>query len=280
MSHPPIAKIELREWGTTGKRYFAYYAEPLVRKGKKPQEGLWLSRTTTLLNTISKPALPGWYADLCCKHFLENIQPGVSYTQQQLDAIAKDAAGRAERERDSSAAVGTAVHHAIQHSLELNEWPEWLPNALPEVQHAVACWAEWWGKAGLTATDIELTVAHIDLGYAGTLDCMAVDAQGRSVLCDWKTSRKLYPEMLWQVAAYATALQDHGRALPDVAYIVRLPKDVTESSARCAVAWQDPIRRQMLINGWRLFVRTHEMRPGSIKELALGAGADLFEEVV
>ena len=266
---PQINRIELRKWGES-QRYFAYYAEPLTRKGKKPLEGLWLSRTTSLLNLISKPALPNWYAEMTAKHFLDHVKPDQIYTREQLDAIAKDALRRAEVERDASASVGTSTHN-IQHHLQYGRWPDWL-EGYSEAQHAAACWLEWWTAAGLTATDIELTVAHIGLGYAGTLDCLALDREGRSILCDWKTSKKLYPEMLWQVAAYATALQDHGRPLPDVAYIVRLPKDSAERNACHVVAWDEPTRRAQLINGWRTFVRAHEMRPSSVKEISFATG--------
>ena len=281
MTLPAVAKVELRDWGKCGKRYFAWYAEPQPRKGGRPKEGFWMARTTTLLNSISKPALPLWYANCACQHWLENILPGQSYTEDQLQIIGAEAKVRAEKERDAAASLGSSVHNAIQYRLERNEWPAWLLDAAPEVGHAVGCWAEWWETAGLTAVEVELTVACVSLGYAGTLDCLAWDKEGNSVLCDWKTSKSLYPEHLWQVAAYATALQDHGRPLPDKAFIVRLPKNLDEPRAKFVCAWDEPERRQKLITGWRTFVRADGMRPGSIKELDFGpsekAVDDAFE---
>jgi len=80
----------------------------------------------------------------------------------------------------------------------------------------------WWKDAGLTPVKSEQIVWDKDWGYAGTVDLIAEDKNGKLGIIDFKTSKYTYPEHHLQVAAYMRATE---RWAPmSWAKLVRLPK--------------------------------------------------------
>jgi hypothetical protein len=68
----------------------------------------------------------------------------------------------------------------------------------------------------------EVTVYHDVLQYAGTFDLMYVDRDGKRVLLDWKSGKRLYPEFALQMAAYAYAWEFGGGGKVDRMVCVRV----------------------------------------------------------
>ena len=94
-----------------------------------------------------------------------------------------------------------------------------VPDALrPAVQGAQEMLADY--RLGPVA--IEHLVWHPSQQYAGTIDLVARDADGRLVVVDWKRAKGIYPEHGYQVAAYADAIEALTGEPVAGAYVVRL----------------------------------------------------------
>ena len=97
-----------------------------------------------------------------------------------------------------------------------------VPDALrPAVQGAQEMLADY----RLSPVAIEHLVWHPFQQYAGTIDLVARDADGRLVVVDWKRAKGIYPEHGYQVAAYADAIEALTGEPVAGAYVVRLPQD-------------------------------------------------------
>ncbi len=142
-----------------------------------------LASVSTVLGIVNKPGLVNW---------------AVGLAKQGVDHI---------EERDKAAELGTSLHKAIQSYLEEEIIS---PAGLGMITLGqLTRWIEWYKDSGITITATEKMVYHPVFKYAGTLDALGRDNDGKLVVLDWK-SGGLWPEMALQLAAYGKALQLHG----------------------------------------------------------------------
>jgi genome maintenance exonuclease 1 len=168
-------------------------------------EGIEYPRVTTILGVLNRPGL---------NHWRENV--------------GRDAADEAvETARD----IGTVTHEYI--SRILKGWSfndnaatrfEWNQLA-PEVKNTLQCWESFrlTIKPKIKAT--ELLLVSKEHGYAGTTDCVAT--VGGLEIIDWKTANALWPEVKFQLAAYAHAYYEMTGKMPVRGRAVRLDKNRT-----------------------------------------------------
>jgi hypothetical protein len=70
------------------------------------------------------------------------------------------------------------------------------------VTSALAAWEEWWRMHEFKIVATEMPLVSEAHRFGGTIDCVMRDSAGRLAIGDWKSSKAIYPDMLWQVAAY------------------------------------------------------------------------------
>jgi hypothetical protein len=75
----------------------------------------------------------------------------------------------------------------------------------PVALEYVKRYADWWSNSGWSLRLSEAVVVHPDVGYGGTFDLLARDADGRTVLADIKTGKGVYKETILQLTAYGMA---------------------------------------------------------------------------
>jgi len=93
--------------------------------------------------------------------------------------------------------VGSAVHAAIEEWLKTGKEPA---NPGEQVMAGFVAFLEWADAHKLETLKTEFTVCGN--GWAGTLDWYG-KLDGDLFVADWKTSKDIYPEHRYQVAAYA-----------------------------------------------------------------------------
>lgn len=149
---------------------------------------------------------------------------GIVYWAWKLGTQGKDY----KKERDSFADTGTIVHFLVNCYLlgaepDLREFTdEEIDLAMPGFEKFL----DFWGKEGLTALAVEEQLVHNKLKYGGTLDLRAVDEYGKFVLCDWKSSKKLYNSHVWQLGGYELLSNyNHPDQIIDRRAIIRTGRD-------------------------------------------------------
>lgn len=107
---------------------------------------------------------------------------------------------RSNWKRDEAAQQGTDIHAVA----DLIHRGEAIP---PEavLSERVVRYGEWWAGAGWRVRATEAFLINTADRYGGTLDLLAYDRDGRTVLADVKTGKGVYREAILQLAAYGMA---------------------------------------------------------------------------
>lgn len=129
-----------------------------------------------------------------------------------VEGAVKALTARSAWKRDEAAALGTEVHNLADLVVRGEPTP-----AMPEITRSrVLKYAEWWKGSGWTLRSSEAEVVNTVEGYGGTIDLLARDPDGKTVLADIKTGKAIYWEAVLQLCAYSRAevIQHAGRVFP------------------------------------------------------------------
>lgn len=145
-------------------------------------------------------------------------------------------AGRAnEGVSDKAKLIGNEAHKRMEWVVNGRQGPE--PPVSVEAAIAVAAGENFVNTRAVKPVLAESVVYSEKYRFAGTLDLLAKVAMvvsadtdatppagERLAVCDWKTSKAIYPEARMQVAAYAIAVDEMGHGPVEEGLIIRLPK--------------------------------------------------------
>jgi hypothetical protein len=130
-------------------------------------------------------------------------EPPLLYLLQTVgpEGVVKALTSRSSWTNDQAKDLGTDVHEIAD---RINRGEDTGPMA-PSVAERVERYRDWLKASGWTVKISEAYLIEPDLGYGGTLDILARDADGRATLADIKTGRGVYRESVLQLAAYGMA---------------------------------------------------------------------------
>jgi hypothetical protein len=182
-----------------------------------------LPGVTTILGTLSKPALIQWAANMACDYINSVMIEGKPIT---LDVI-KEARTAHAKKRDKAAGQGTDVHAEIEkyiksciadgvtHAHSVNE------------AHQVSRFVDWAMTNAVVFHDSERVLHSVEHKFAGTCDFTAT-VGGRKLVGDIKTTSGIYDlSPFLQCAAYQIMLREAGETGYVGSVIIRLGKDGT-----------------------------------------------------
>lgn len=170
-----------------------------------------LDSVSSITGTIDKPALLFWYEQQTAIGTRKAAEMG------ELDGVPdEEIADRikllglgASAARDMGADRGHAIHSAFEQLAREGTVPalaDFPAVARPWVQGAARAWL----LLAAEPTEIEFTVCHPTLGYAGRFDLIA-DCGGVRTLIDYKTGKgKVFDAAHYQTRLYAMALEHSG----------------------------------------------------------------------
>jgi len=227
----------------------------------RKSDGKWLPGVTSVSGIIPKGWLAAWGAKEAVKALgysdfpedtaiavktLAKIQKGMSV--KSFVAMLKQAKGAAFRKSKEALVDGKAGHAWVEEYIKAKIRHEELP-ALPEESEMLfrplnqfVNWAEKYVKLWILS---EARVADVTKEYAGTLDAMAVMADGQLAIVDAKFASHISPEYSLQTAGYAATFEAYDIKV-EQRIIVRLPKTLE-------------------IAEWDKKTRTYSMVPNSIE---------------
>ena len=182
-----------------------------MRAYQKPgsDKPLW-SVTSVLGSTVAKPNLYGWYNKMGREAMAEFLQAriGLTLTQENLDVALEEAKLRPDKRKNSAANLGNRAHELLSTYINAKIEKTNVAVEVPEdLQSAWESFQQWEQDAGIDQWyKTEFAVYSEAFGYAGSVDALARNREGKWMVIDWKTSKYLFPENAMQVAAYANAL--------------------------------------------------------------------------
>ena len=109
--------------------------------------------------------------------------------------------------RDKAAELGTIVHEMVEEYIRGGNPREVIPEAITledqaQITSAFEAFEEWFESNKFEIVEQEMQLVSEVHKYGGTPDAIAIDAKGRLVLLDWKTSSGVYADFLYQLALY------------------------------------------------------------------------------
>lgn len=128
--------------------------------------------------------------------------PGLLETSGK-EGVIRLLAERSSWKRDTAADLGTDLHGYAD---RISQGEDIAKDTVPEAAWArAAAYAEWWQESGWKRRITEAYVINRTLGYGGTIDLLAYDETGRTVLADVKSGKGVYGETILQLAGYGGA---------------------------------------------------------------------------
>jgi len=141
-------------------------------------DGIRVPGVTTILRLLAKPALIHW-AWKC----------GIDAIDYRI-------------RRDKASDIGTCAHHIIAADITSfgADLSEFSKATIDKAENAYLAWMDWcksFGDYNTIASEIPMVCSS----YGGTLDWV-IERDGKIILIDFKTSKGIYPEMVYQLSAY------------------------------------------------------------------------------
>lgn len=235
-------------------------------------EGVTYRGVTGVLSVIDKSGpLMSWAARQTAEaavHMITNsiskLDDGRSMNSLEalLETVGKEGTikaltSRSSWKRDEAAALGTEVHNLAD--LVVRGQP--TPSMAETTRKRVLAYAEWWKASGWTLRTSEAMLVNPTASYGGTLDLLARDRDGATVLADIKTGKAVYNEAVLQLTAYGMAefIQPPTENVMEPGTVFAMPK----------------VDRHVILHVTADAVREVEITVGSLERIAWLACLDL-----
>jgi hypothetical protein len=124
------------------------------------------------------------------------------------------------------------------------QWIEWalknpdntVVQVSPVVRPFIDAMSMWTRNSSIRIESTERVVYSLKNRYAGTVDAIGRNANGKLVVIDWKTSNSMHVEYALQLAAYAKAIEEMDGECVEEAYVVRFDKNSDNNDAQTGMA--------------------------------------------
>ena len=131
------------------------------------------------------------------------------------------------QERDSAADAGTLAHAWIDdliHERPKSEATGYTQEQQNNASEALDAFKRWLDVTGLKITETEIPLVSEKHRFGGTIDALGSEGE-KMVVLDWKTSKRVYHDYLYQIAAYGLLLRENRGTVPEEFHLVRLDKE-------------------------------------------------------
>lgn len=130
--------------------------------------------------------------------------------------------------RDQAAEMGTLTHEMIVAYFQGKEpdTKNYTKVQIDKAENALISFFEWEKRHSIEPIYIEKPLVSEKYKYGGTIDLLCY-LDGTRTLVDFKTSKSIYDDQLYQVAAYAKLISENGHTPEDI-FVVRIGRDETE----------------------------------------------------
>jgi hypothetical protein len=191
----------------------------------------YLLSVTACTGIVDKSrALIPWAVGLAEKHLRSFLESNTGpFSAEEIIPIIEEAVRQHQIKKDQAASIGDMVHaYAEAFALAViakQEVPQIPDDADERVRAGINAFLNWFVANDVQFLHAEKLVYSREFNYAGLVDAVAV-VNGKRTLIDYKTSKGVYSEMHYQVAAYWFAFdEEHGDEGVDDALILHFDKE-------------------------------------------------------
>ena len=194
--------------------------------------GLWgewqvKPSVTTLLGVLDKPALVQWAANMAVDFIQENLKVGEALDEITIGDLCSNARSAHRKYTKKACDVGTLVHQRLAEFLESGEVRSPVNE---QAKSGFDAGIEWLQKHNAKALVVEGRAYSREFGFTATTDFIG-EVDGINAVLDFKTSKDLYENYYWQIAAYAQARYEMAGEWYE-GWLLRIDKETGEFEAK------------------------------------------------
>lgn len=158
-------------------------------------EGKPLTGVTTILGIINKPALLGWSCGEAVNYIKEN-SPIIGEMYQVSEKVLNKAKTAYTLKRDAAGLTGTEIHLQIE---------EYLKTGKSSLSPQFLSFQTWFNSKQYEVVECEKQLYSEKYWFAGTVDMILKDKEGKLWIADIKTSKGIYNSYIYQMGGYEIA---------------------------------------------------------------------------
>jgi len=162
------------------------------------------------------PQLMGWAVKCMAEYLIEKVDDGFVVGEETILQAKREYRSISKKARD----IGTAIHEWIEYWIK-GEKPE-LPDD-ENIVNGITAFLKWQKEHKAKFTDSERLIYSKKYKYCGTLDAIAKIGKDK-VIIDFKSSKGIYNDHYYQLAAYWNAVEEMGEKI-DYGMIIRFGKE-------------------------------------------------------
>lgn len=189
-------------------------------------DGEIVPSVTGINGIFEKPALVAWAVKCGYEYFENTVRPGDVMDEVSIKRVAEGIRWAHKNKMKTACDIGTVAHKYaedfIRHSMGLGGKPIAPVNESARI--ATTAFDSWVADHKVAFLATELPIYSIEHTYAGTADIVAT-VGGERCICDIKTSKAVYVDHVYQIAAYARAVREETGKKLDAGWIIRIDKE-------------------------------------------------------
>lgn len=205
---------------------------PTPRAGYFTKDGSRVPGVTTILGRFKEAGgLIHWSWKLAheplmqARNLIERVTTG-AFGMHELEAFLQrdESEWDYKAKREKAADAGTIAHEMVECFLHSEDFDgqQYDRHLVEMAMPAFEAFMEWAGSTRLEVVETEVGLVSERHRFGGTRDAIIVN--GRRALGDWKTSNRIYPEYLCQLAAYGILDEEQGKAIDGGYHLLRFSK--------------------------------------------------------
>jgi len=211
---------------------------PGSHRYKLQGEKNYLLSVTTCTGVIDKSrVLINWALGLANTHlkqFLEDRQ-GQHFTSDELLPVVEEAIKLHTIKKEEAASIGTQTHDYAEKFgkaiLAGENLPDIDPNLDERVVNGINAFLQWFNTHNVQFLDAERMLYSKQNEYVGFTDAIAV-LDGKKTIIDYKTSKGIYSDYNYQLAAYWAAYEEETGDKLDQALIAHFDKETGDFATK------------------------------------------------
>jgi len=205
---------------------------PDSHRYKKAGERTYLISVTGATGIIdkSRPLIiwaTGLFKSFVLQYFEESKVK--KFTAEELMPVIEDGAVQHTIKKEKAASIGSQVHEwcemFVKTKMEGKEVdPETLKGLDENVENGINAFLDWYNSHKIKFLASERLVYSVKHDYVGIFDALAV-IDGKTTLIDFKTSKRVYNEHLYQLSGYWNAVEEEDKVKLDAGLILHFDKE-------------------------------------------------------
>ncbi len=193
-------------------------------------EKTYLISATACTGVLNKPALIPWALNLAGNFIKEYMVKNGQATALELNAVIDEALKQHTIKKTDAADIGSLVHAFAQSFAESKlhgtPTPEIPTDGDPKMIAGINAFLDWYIKHDVQFIQVEQIVYSKQHGYCGIFDAVAM-VNGKKVIIDYKTSKRVYNDHRYQIAGYRGAYEEENGKI-DGAIVLHFDKETGE----------------------------------------------------